>query len=121
MHLCNDDPQRNVHLTPAGETQARAAAERLRNAGIERILVSELPRTRQTADIINRHHHAPIETHPLINDIRSGFDGQPVADYFAAIAHEETLRVFIAHFTHLSDEQMLDLKIANCEYVEFEI
>lgn len=161
LHLCNDNPRLNVHLTSTGEAQALAAAERLSNAGIERIIVSELPRTRQTADIINRYHNAPIDSHSLINDIRSGFDSQPVAEYFAAIAHdrlhaqvnggesllqhkervlnfldwlhlqpqqtllvvahEETLRVFIAHFKHLTNEQMLDLNIGNCEYVIFEI
>lgn len=161
LHLCNDDPQTDVFLTSAGESQAAAAAERLRDTGIERIIVSELPRTRQTAEIINCYHSAPIESHPLINDIRSGFDGRPVADYFAAIAHdrlhavanggesllqhkqrvlrfiewlqqqpqttllvvahEETLRVFVAYFTQLSDEQMLDLNIGNCEYASFDV
>jgi probable phosphoglycerate mutase len=159
LHLCNDDPRREVCLTATGIAQAQAAAEQLHDAAIERIIVSELPRTRQTAEIINRYHHAHIETNALLNDIRSGFDSQPVADYFAAIAHdrlnaqvnggeslfqhkqrvlsfldwlrqqpqqtilvvahEETLRVFIAHFTHLGDEQMLDLKIGNCEFVQF--
>lgn len=86
LGLCNDDPRRDVHLTPTGIEQARACAEQLREAALERIVVSELPRTRETAEIINVHHGAPISVHPAINDIRSGFDGRPVADYFAAIA-----------------------------------
>ena len=84
--LCNDDPTRDVHLTAEGIEQAEGAAERLRGTPINRIVTSQLPRTRQTAEIVNRHHDAPLEAHPLLNDIRSGFDGRPVADYFAATA-----------------------------------
>lgn len=85
LGLCNDDPARDVHLTEAGIAQAEAASEQLRSVTLERIIVSELPRTRQTADIINRYHQVQITSHPEINDIRSGFDGRPVTDYFAAI------------------------------------
>lgn len=88
LGLCNDDPTRNVRLTTTGRQQAEAAAERLRTVPLERIYVSPLPRTRETAEIVNRHHQVPIETHPALGDIVSGFDGRPVADYFAAIAHD---------------------------------
>ncbi len=88
LRLCNDDPRRDVSLTLRGIRQAEQAARQLRHQPLRRILVSELPRTRQTADIVNRYHHAPIHTTPALNDIRSGFDGQPVSDYFAAIAHD---------------------------------
>ena len=88
LGLCNDDPARDVYLTEEGKQQAKAAAEQLRDTKLARIIVSPLPRTRQTAEIINRYHHAPIEEHADIIDIRSGFDGKPVAEYFAAIAHD---------------------------------
>ena len=88
LGLCNDNPQRDVHLTDTGVRQAEQAAEQLRHKPLRRILVSELPRTRQTAEIINRYHRVPIETHPALNDIQSGFDGRPVAEYFAAIGHD---------------------------------
>lgn len=88
QHLCNDDPTQPAFLTDTGKQQAQQAAEALRHAPIERIVVSQLPRTRQTAEIINQHHHARIDTSPLINDIRSGFEGRPVEDYMAAIAHD---------------------------------
>ena len=86
--LCNDDPRSPVHLTALGEQQAGAAAERLKNARLDRIVVSELPRTRETAAIINRHHGVPVVARPAINDIRSGFNDRPVAEYMAAIAHD---------------------------------
>lgn len=62
------------------------AALALRDAAFERILASPLPRTRQTAEIVNQFHAAPIQEHPGLADIRSGFNGKPVADYFSAIA-----------------------------------
>ncbi len=159
--LCNDNPAENVHLTPAGRRQAKEAAEGLEKVPLEKIIVSELPRTRETAEIVNHHHGVDIVTDPQINDIRSGFDGQPVRQYQRAIAkdplharpaggeslvdhkqrvesfirwlsqqsfgtvlvvaHEETLRVFYAHFLGLADEQMLWLDFRNCEIISFEI
>lgn len=88
LGLCNDDPRRNVYLTERGIQQAKQAAARMRDKPLRYILVSELPRTRQTADFVNLYHHVPIHTIPALNDIRSGFDGQPVSDYFAASAHD---------------------------------
>jgi len=88
LGLCNDDPARDVPLTPEGRRQAEAAGERLRSVPLERIYVSPLPRTRETAEIVNRHHGVGIEVHADLGDIVSGFDGRPVADYFAAIAHD---------------------------------
>lgn len=159
MGLCNDDPSRNVRLTEAGVAQAQRAADELKAVPIERILVSQLPRTRETAAWVNQYHHVPIEACAELNDIRSGFDGRPVAEYFAAIehdrlhtsanggeslfehkvrvrafieglrqrsehailivAHEETLRVFLAYFHGLSDEEMMALGIANSQVFRF--
>jgi alpha-ribazole phosphatase len=104
LGLCNDDPGRDVHLTPEGIRQAEAAAERLKAAPIERIITSELPRTRQTADIINCYHQAPVESNAALNDIRSGFESRPVADYFAATGHDRL------HTRVNGGESLLDYK-----------
>ena len=88
LGLCNDDPEADVHLTSTGIKQANAVAHRLKNERIDYIFISELPRTRQTATIINQFHHAPMRIDARLNDIRSGFDGQPVSDYFSATAHD---------------------------------
>lgn len=85
LGLCNDNPDRDVHLSPAGITQIEQAAEQLRTVPLQRIITSELPRTQHSAEIVNRDHQVPVNAHPDLNDIRSGFDGYPVADYFAAI------------------------------------
>ncbi|MBL8500581.1 MAG: histidine phosphatase family protein [Nitrosomonas sp.] len=157
LGLCNDDPAQDVHLTETGIVQAQSAAHELRAAAFDRIIVSPLSRTRQTAEIVNRYHAAPIEVHADLADIRSGFESKPVADYFAAIchdplgarvnggeslldhkqrvlrfidwlkvqqdetllivAHEETLRVFVAYFEGgIADTQLRDIHIGNCEY-----
>jgi probable phosphoglycerate mutase len=160
LGLCNDDPSRDVHLTELGRGQAQEAANALRHARLQKIFVSPLRRTRETAEIINQFHHAPIMADPLLIDIRSGFDSLPVTDYFATIArnrlharppngesvfehkqrvlafirwlmlqgdasvlvvaHEETMRVFIAYFADLSDEEMLDVTARNCQIFHWE-
>jgi broad specificity phosphatase PhoE len=86
LGLCNDDPHQDVHLTAAGIAQAESAAEQLRYTPLDMIVTSELPRTRQTGEIINRHHRLALHSHPALNDIRSGFNGKPVSEYFAATA-----------------------------------
>jgi broad specificity phosphatase PhoE len=88
QHLCNDIPAKNVSLTDLGKQQAQILAGRFKDIAIDHIFISELPRTRQTAEIINQQHRAPISVQPLINDIRSGFDSLPVRDYQQAIAHD---------------------------------
>ena len=157
LGLCNDDPSVDVHLNEIGKQQAQAAAEQLREVVLDRIIVSPLPRTRQTAEFVNQYHQASIEVHPDIVDICTGFNGKAVGEYFAAIAHdplnartkvgeslldhkqrvsgfihwlqgqpqenilvvahEETVRVFVAHFEgNVPDEQLRDIHIDNCEY-----
>ena len=86
--LCNGNPARDVHLTDTGIGQAQQAAEQLRGQQLDTILVSELPRTRQTAEIVNRYHQLEIHTQAALNDIRSGFEDRPVAEYQVAIAKD---------------------------------
>ena len=162
LGLCNDDPDTDVHLTRDGIAQAQSAAQALRDVTFDRLIVSPLPRTRQTAEIINRFHSVPVVVHDDLAHIRSGFDGRPVSDYFAAIAddplhkrvnggeslldhkqrvlrfidwlrtqkdkvvlvvaHEETMRVFIAYFEGgISDEQLRDFHVDNCEFRRYEL
>lgn len=157
LGLCNNDPAKDVHLTREGIAQAQLAALALCDVTYDRIIVSPLPRTRQTAEIMNRYHLVPIEAHADLTDIRSGFDGKPVSDYFAAIAddplykrvnggeslldhkhrvlrfidwlktqqdkavlvvaHEETMRVFIAYFEGgVKDDQLRDIHVENCNF-----
>lgn len=86
LGLCNDDPKDDVHLTPGGIKQAEIAAETLRDTPLDMIVTSELPRTQQTAEIINRYHSLPIRSNPVLNDILTGFNGKTVDEYFSATA-----------------------------------
>lgn len=88
LALCNDDPRDAVRLSATGERQVGDAARKLAGRVFATVYVSELPRTRQTAEIVNAPHGAPIVAHPALNDIRSGFNGRPVRDYQAAIASD---------------------------------
>ncbi len=85
LGLCNDNPGVDVHLTAEGTRQAEQAALLLRDSPVDCIFVSALPRTRQTAVIVNRYHQAPLHEHSALNDIRTGFDSRPVSEYFAAL------------------------------------
>ena len=84
--LCNDDDARRVELTEHGIAQVEAAARRLRREPIDRIYVSPLLRARHTAEIIAEALGLATAIDRRLADIRSGFDGRPVADYLAAIA-----------------------------------
>ncbi len=88
LKLCNDDPTRPVNLTEKGISQAEEAAQRLRGVKFDRIIVSELPRARQTADIVNRHHGVPVNVHPGLNDFRTGLDGEAVSKLYETIARD---------------------------------
>lgn len=77
LELCNADPSVDVYITPTGVEQAKTLARKLKDVPIDRIYVSELKRTQQTAAIVNEFHNAAIEIAPLLDDHRSGFEGKP--------------------------------------------
>ncbi|MBC7764154.1 histidine phosphatase family protein [Microbacteriaceae bacterium] len=81
LKLFNSDPSIDVHLTDYGIHQAENLAEKLKAVTIEHIFVSELKRTQQTADIVNKYHNAPVSAEAILNDHRSGFEGQSYEEY----------------------------------------
>jgi broad specificity phosphatase PhoE len=89
LGLCNADPNVDVHLTTQGLKQAKDLADKLKDISIERIYISELKRTRQTADIVNEFHRVTIEVDPLLNDHRSGFEGQSAELLMKALDESE--------------------------------
>lgn len=110
--LCNSDPAKDVHLTEKGIQQTEQAAQQLKDAELIRILVSPLPRTRQTAAIINQYHHVPVVIVDEIIDVHSGFESKPVADYFAAIAPDRL------HLKFNGGESLLDHKQRVVRFLE---
>ena len=83
--LCNSNPFVDVHLTSLGKKQARDTAEKLKEKKFDIIFVSELPRTLETAEIINKFHDVEIKTDKRINDRKSGFEGKKNSDFLKAI------------------------------------
>ena len=112
LGLCNDDPSKDVFLTEEGIKQTQQAAEQLKDKPLKQILVSPLPRTRQTAEIINQYHHAPILVEEQIIDIHSGFESKPVADYFVAIASDRL------HLKFNNGESLLEHKRRIVKFLE---
>ena len=89
LELCNSDPTVDVHLTSLGTQQIQQLAQKLKNANIDHIITSELPRTKQTAAIINEYHNVPITIDARLNDNRTGFESKPYQQYHAALARAE--------------------------------
>lgn len=80
----NSDPSVDVRLTDLGIQQAQNLAKKLSGEQFDAIYISELPRTRQTAEFINEHHNLPLIVDKRLNDNASGFEGGTVHEYLAA-------------------------------------
>jgi len=79
----------DVRLSPAGIEQAERLSRRLADAGIARILSSDLPRAVMTADVLHRVTGAPMTLDPGLQERNYGdVRGTPYAslcvDIFAA-------------------------------------
>lgn len=83
LGLHNIDPAVDVHLTEVGVAEAKAVAEKLKNKVLDVIYVSELPRTRQTTEVINEKRGLPMMVDRRLNDIDAGFEGKTVDEYHA--------------------------------------
>ncbi len=83
--LCNSNPKIDVHLTKLGIEQAENVGKTLKNKNIDIVFVSELLRTKQTAETINKHHNAEIKIDKRLNDRKTGFEGKSYFDYRKAI------------------------------------
>jgi broad specificity phosphatase PhoE len=80
--LVNGDPRAAVALTPAGEEQALALGRELEGEPLDLCVVSEFPRTRQTAELALDGRTVRIEVWPELNDPRYGeFEGGALDRY----------------------------------------
>lgn len=92
LGLSNDDPRKDVHLTQKGKEQSEDVANILRDVPINHIYISQLKRTRETAEIINKHHGVPILEDARINDRRTGFEGKK-SILFEEAVKEDPIRI----------------------------
>ncbi len=83
LELFNSNPDVDVYLTEVGIEQATTLADNLKDIPLDVIYVSQLRRTQQTADIVNKNHSVPLVISELLNDHISGFDDKPYAEYDA--------------------------------------
>jgi len=74
--IVNYDPTIDVHLTSNGIKQAEALAEQLKDFKFDALYISQLRRTKQTADIINRYHGLNLTINELLDDTKNGFEGR---------------------------------------------
>ena len=87
--LCNSDPTKKVYLTELGIKQIEKASEVLKNEKLDVIFISQFPRTKQSADIINKFHNVKIKKDKRINDRKTGFEGKSYYDYIKAIEKDK--------------------------------
>lgn len=69
---------RDIPLSPKGMAQVERLAERLKEQAIDIIFHSPLERAFQTAEVINRHHHVPMNPIPSFTEMDMGeWEGDP--------------------------------------------
>lgn len=96
LKLCNSDPSVPVHLTDKGKQQAQELASKLANYNIDKIYISELPRTRETAEYINHYHNLNLIVDPRINENNTGYEGKSLIEWQRKIlAHNDWWRAKI--------------------------
>lgn len=83
LGLLNSDPAVDVFLTEVGVDEAKRTAEQLRDEPFDAIFISELPRTKQTAEYINKYHNLHLVADKRLDDIDTGFEGEHHSVYHA--------------------------------------
>ncbi len=158
LDLCNDDPTKDAHLTELGKQQAEIVGKKIKGIKLDAVIISELPRTKETAAIITKNQQVRFIVEPRINDRKTGFDNKPASDFFETlkpdifnlkfnngesfqeekkrvfsfleelksynlanvlvVTHSEILQIINGYFNNLSDQEMWDAKIDNCQILE---
>jgi len=74
-------------LSPAGRREAERLAQALAGEPVAAIYSSPLLRARQTAGVIARHHpNAPRHVSTLLHEVRSAWEGTPLASFAAGFS-----------------------------------
>ncbi len=83
--LVNSDPSVDVHLTELGIQQSEQLARDLASKNYDVVYISELPRTRKTAEIINQQHGKELIVDARLNDNKTGFENENVKVWHDAL------------------------------------
>ncbi|MDA3855920.1 MAG: phosphoglycerate mutase family protein [Candidatus Woesearchaeota archaeon] len=81
LGLCNSFPTKKCFLTDKGISQAKDVAIKLKNNKFEIIYSSELYRTYQTANFINKYHELKILENENLDDRHTGFEDESYDSY----------------------------------------
>jgi len=159
--LCNDDPKDDVHLTTLGREQAKQITELVKNRKFDAVYISELPRTKETAEIITPIHRFHFIIDKRLNDRKTGFNNGKFSDFMKdcendffhykhpkgesfqeekmrvqsfleeikkkkhhqvlIVGHQEINRILFGLCNGLTDQEILDLPMSNCEVKEIEL
>ena len=78
----NGDPSVPAPLSDRGREEARLLGVQLANVDLDLCVQTRFERTRETARLALAGRTVPIETEPLLDDVKIGdLEGQPVARY----------------------------------------
>lgn len=110
----NFDPKVKVKLTLKGEDQAKKSAVKLFDIRFDAIYASQFPRTKDTAEIISKGRKIKVKTDKRLNEIKLGFEGEPVEKYYKARENAEN----IAKFKVKGFESFIDVKRRVYEFLQ---
>jgi broad specificity phosphatase PhoE len=79
--ILNNDPSVDNNLTDLGIEQAKKLSKSLKGINLDAIYISELPRTRQTAEYLEQYSEVPVIVDKRINENVSGYEGQSRDEY----------------------------------------
>lgn len=81
LNICSDKPTKKCFLTEKGINQAKDVAKRIKNYNFDLIYISNLYRTQQTAEYINKYHNLKLIKNSKLNDNVTGFNDKPLKEY----------------------------------------
>jgi broad specificity phosphatase PhoE len=83
-HLINSDPAHQVGLTRRGRQQARLLGQQVARLQIDQAVCTRFLRTRQTVELALAERRVPLRVDADLDEVDAGgFDGAPVAAYWA--------------------------------------
>lgn len=85
MGINNADPKYSFPLTSHGIKQAKVIANTLKNVNLQKIYVSQLERTQQTGNLVNKYHNCPVIVDSRLNDNKTGLEGKTYKDYYESL------------------------------------
>src|ERR671937_518696 len=81
LGMVNGDPSRPIGLSDRGREESRALGRSLADTDVDLCVVTEFPRTRETADIALEGRDVPRLVVPELNDPRVGdLEGRPIGE-----------------------------------------